>query len=112
MIGIIWYYTDIKQALEQLKIIQRYYEYINIKSRGVATSTRPTLYFDNDDIWRVCRANKENAKIQGRCNISYIEYGTPTEIITDVIRPSTKAYPFSAFNYYGGPSDGINPEAE
>jgi len=106
MIGIIWYYENKDQAFELLKKMQRGYENLNIGTKIRATKTNIALYCDNEDIWRIYPARSSGKG--HRCNISYIEYGTPKEIIATLIRPCTTAYPYSAFNYYGGPTDGID----
>lgn len=108
MIGIIWYYKNKDQAFEQLKKIQQGYEHIFIKTQIVRTDNNASLYCVNGDFWRVCPV-PPLGRIRGhRCNISYIERGTPEEIIATFIRPCLTVYPYSAFNYYGGPTDGID----
>lgn len=52
----------------------------------------------NGDHWKAIPA-RYSAR-GNKCNVSYISYDIPYELIDTIIVPATIAIPFSAFKYY------------
>ena len=50
------------------------------------------------DCWMVKKATELSRGV--KCNISYIDSDIPVEIRHNIIRPSTTAVPFMAYNFY------------
>lgn len=98
MKGIIWYYSKKEKGIKQLEKIARKYRLLGIDVDTRVTSQNVSIYCENGDIWRIvpCR---ESQRAQA-CNIGYIEYGTPKDVIEQLIMPCIKSYPYTAYNYY------------
>lgn len=63
------------------------------------TSHSATIYFKNGDIWTM--ANAKDSARGHCCNVSYIQRSIPIDIVEQIIKPCTKAFPYRAYNYYG-----------
>lgn len=98
MKGIIWYYTNKQHGLKKLQSIAKEYTALNIGVHINTTSCNISLSCDNGDRWLVIRAS-ENGRGQC-CNIGLIEYGTPENLVREVLMPCIKAFPYRAYNYY------------
>ena len=98
MKGIIWYYNNKERALEELQKIVKDYRKLNISADVCVTTSRICAYFENGDSWHIvpCRESVRGMA----CNIGYIEYGTPMEVVERIIMPCIKSYPYQAYNYY------------
>lgn len=102
MKGIVWCNTFF-EGIEQIEKIEEQYKKLNIKIKEKNKSINHySITFENNDIWRVVLAT--NSARGYKCNVSYISYQTPSSIIRDIIYPTTTAFPYSAYHYYGEPS--------
>ena len=88
---------------KQLLKIEKQYNFSHIKTkRKVMASSGSWIEFENGDLWKVCT----NISSRGyRCNIAYIDYNIPEDIINEVIKPRVTSYPYQAFNYFWGDED-------
>ena len=100
MKGIIWALNS-RSGIKQLEKIEKNYNLYHIETkRKIINQHGSFIEFENGDSWKValaCISSKGH-----RANISYIQYGIDYEFIDAVIRHSTTAYPFHAFNYFWG----------
>lgn len=98
MKGIIWYYTNKSVALEKLQSIANEYKKIGIEVKLNISTYNNCLLCSNGDIWSTAFVS-DCARGQA-CNVGLIEYGTPEDIIHEIIMPCIKAFPYRAYNYY------------
>ena len=99
MKGIIWYYSNRKHGLDRFKRLIKDYEKINIKAvKKSAGQYNCCVTFENGDFWMLVQA-KDASRGQS-CNIGLIEYGTPEDIVSQIIMPCIKSFPYRAYNYY------------
>lgn len=99
MKAVIWYYSDIEIAKNYLDMIM--HRYALMRLRGKFKNMRDSAEFraENGDIWKIlpCRESFRGVK----CNISYVERGTPEEIVRNIIGPCTTQLPYNGIDYYG-----------
>jgi len=106
MDGIIWYWRNYNQAKDILRgMLDKY------KEQGINPSIKYThpiqemrremfVALDNGDRWRVIQVNPQTRGM--KCNISYISYSIPEEMVNNIIKPCTidYYYPYRGFNYW------------
>ena len=99
MKGIVWGST-IERAERQLQQIIENYRIIGYTIDTYRKGkTQLNVLFNNGDYWIALGAS-ESAR--GHCcNISYIDTLIDAQIIDDVIRHCTRAYPYNALRYFG-----------
>ena len=101
MKGIVYGQTFEKAKTQLEKIIEDYKRIgIEINERHGLRATRYSMdvSFTNGDQWIAVRAS-ENSR--GRaCNIAYIDHDIDPDIISCVIIPTIKSYPYQAHSYY------------
>ena len=98
MNGIVWGNRWIS-AVKQLDQIATKYEQLHINPvQIVKTKTEYTITYENGDNWRALRGNDNSRGY--RCNISYIDYNIPNNIIDTIIKPCTIRFPYHGFEYY------------
>lgn len=99
MKGIVWGLTfaDAAQQLEEIEQRYKLYQTANILTKRKSKYSYELIY-DNGDHWKAVGA-KESAR-GNKCNISYVDARIDPDIIDCIIRPSTVAGPYNAFNYF------------
>lgn len=103
MKGIVWY-KDKTEGFEKLKEIQQQYEKMLYKTTQIKSINNSfEMQCENGDFWIACPAR--DCFRGHKCNISYIQRGIPENVISTIIRPSTVAYPYQAFKYWGDKED-------
>ena len=101
MKGIVWGNRWIS-AVNKLDQIALKYEYLHISPiQIIKTKNEYTITYEKGDNWRAIRGNTKSRGY--KCNISYIPYQVPSSVIRDIIYPTTTAFPYSAYHYYGEP---------
>ena len=100
MKGIVWGNTFEYACNKLTEIINNYVRYYgeNIIEDVQYNKYKYEIHFTNGDCWMVKKAIESNRGV--KCNISYIDSDIPVEIRHNIIRPSTTAAPFTAYNFY------------
>lgn len=88
--GNTWY-----SAEKELELMIKHYEQCHIE---VTQRRKHDVTFENGDRWIAIRAG-ENAR-EHRANIAYIDKEVSQELIDNVIKHCTTAWPYNAFRYY------------
>lgn len=103
MIGLIWVASQrhYNSGIEKLKKIISDYEKLNIQLIPPLKISKylTTAKFSNGDIWQVMIASPNTTRGR-RCNITYIDYDIPDEIIEEVIKPIVTLPPYQGINYF------------
>ena len=97
MRGIIWCNKQ-EDGIKRLKKLIQDYERRNIHTIRVKFTNNPYAYFDNNDIWKVVRAN--DCGRGEACNVSLISSNIEQKIIDCIIKPATKSLPYQAIGFY------------
>lgn len=93
------YGATVERSLEKLKEIEEAYNNIGIETINRKASTHNVyITFANGDYWYSCRASESSRGMA--CNVAYIDYNIPTEIVNTIIKPSIKSFPYRAYNYF------------
>lgn len=100
MRGIVWGKTFEYARNKLTEIINDYVRYYgeDIIEDVQCNKYKYEVHFTNGDCWMVKKASESNCGV--RCNISYIDNNISVEIRDNIIRPSTSAGPFTAYNFY------------
>lgn len=99
MKGIIFYGSNIENAIQKLLEVRSEYERLKINSRQIIAKDYARVEFENGDVWKVCQAS--GASRGEGCNIAFIERYINEDVVRQIIMPTIKFMPYRAYNYYG-----------